>query len=67
MDTSSQGKVYIKDQTADYVQLDADLHKFNHGCVRAFNSLPNDNNLDWSKFKAFADDKINVTQRKEIA
>ena len=22
------------------------------------NSLPNDNILDWSKFKAFADDKI---------
>ena len=22
------------------------------------NSLPNDKNLDWSKFKAFADDKI---------
>ena len=26
-----------------------------------FNALPNDKNLDWSKFKAFADDKINVT------
>ena len=25
-----------------------------------FNSLPNDKILDWSKFKAFADDKINV-------
>ena len=25
------------------------------------NSLPNDNILDWSKFKAFADDKIYVT------
>ena len=24
-----------------------------------FNSLPNDKILDWSKFKAFADDKIN--------
>ena len=27
------------------------------------NSLPNDTILDWSKFKAFADDKINVTEK----
>ena len=27
-----------------------------------FNSLPNDKILDWSKLKAFADAKINVTQ-----
>ena len=27
-----------------------------------FNSLPNDKILDWSKFKAFADDKINETK-----
>ena len=26
-----------------------------------FNSLPDDKTLDWSKFKAFADDKINAT------
>ena len=25
------------------------------------NSIPNDNILDWSKLKAFADDKITVT------
>ena len=25
-----------------------------------WDSLPNDKILDWSKFKAFADDKINV-------
>ena len=30
-------------------------------CTACFNSLPNDKNLDWSKFKALADDKINVT------
>ena len=29
----------------------------------AFNSLPRDKILDWSKFKALADDKINVTKR----
>ena len=27
-----------------------------------FNSLPNEKFLDWSKLKAFADDKINMTQ-----
>ena len=27
----------------------------------SFNSLPNAKILNWSKFKAFADDKINVT------
>ena len=27
------------------------------------NSLPNDKILDWSKFKAFAEDKENVTQK----
>ena len=30
------------------------------------NSLPNDKILNWSKFKAFADDKINVTQKYEF-
>ena len=32
-------------------------------CSKRFNSLPNDKILDWSKFKAFADDKINVTEK----
>ena len=27
-----------------------------------FNSFPNNKIIDWSKFKAFADDKINVTE-----
>ena len=27
-----------------------------------FNSLPNDKILDWSKLKAFADDKTNTTK-----
>ena len=27
------------------------------------NSLPNDNFLDWSKLKVFADDKINVNEK----
>ena len=29
---------------------------------RAFNSLPNGKILEWSKLKAFADDKINVAE-----
>ena len=29
------------------------------------NSLPNDKILHWSKFKAFADDKIDVTRKKK--
>ena len=28
-----------------------------------FNSLPNNKFLDWSRLKAFADDKINVTKK----
>ena len=31
-----------------------------------FNSLPNDKILDWSKLKAFADDKINVNEVLKI-
>ena len=30
------------------------------------NSLPNDNFLDWSKLKAFADDKTNVTEKMKF-
>ena len=31
-----------------------------------FNRLPNDEILDWSKLKAFADDKINVTEKMKF-
>ena len=31
-----------------------------------FNPLPNDKILDWSKLKAFADDKINVTEKMKF-
>ena len=30
------------------------------------NSLPNDKNFDWSKLIAFADDKINVTEKSKF-
>ena len=32
-------------------------------CRGNINSLPNDKILDWSKFKEFSDDKINVTEK----
>ena len=31
--------------------------------IQEINSSPNDKILDWSKLKAFADDKINVNQK----
>ena len=31
-------------------------------CTILFNSLPNNNFLDWTIFKAFADDKLNVAK-----
>ena len=31
-----------------------------------FNSLPNDKILDWTKLKAFTDDKINVTEKFKL-
>ena len=31
--------------------------------LELFKSLPNDKILDWSKLKAFADEKINVTKQ----
>ena len=33
---------------------------------KPFNPLPNDNFLDWSKFKAFADGKIIVTYQQKF-
>ena len=41
----------------------------NQGKVRALdciNSFPNVKFLDWSKFKAFADDKIKVTEKLQF-
>ena len=38
-----------------------------HLSTYLFNSLPNDKILDWSKLKAFADDKINVTVKLKFS
>ena len=39
------------------------IYTFLVGRYWDFNSLPNNKILDWSKFKAFADDKLNVTEK----
>ena len=33
---------------------------------KPFNSLPNDKFSDWSKLKAFADDKLNLTEKLKL-
>ena len=38
------------------------VHPDVDGCMM-FNSLPNDKIVDWSKLKAFADDKRKVTEK----
>ena len=44
-----------------------EIHKYVSCCLdmteTMLNSLPNDKILDWSKFKALADDKINLNQK----
>ena len=35
-------------------------------CTYCFNSLPNDKFSDWSKLKAFADDKLNLTEKLKL-
>ena len=34
-----------------------------NNAIVPINTLPNDKILDWSKLKAFADDKINVDEK----
>ena len=53
-------------------QAIADVHKLcmfhdvNQTTNCRLNPLPNDNILDWSKFKAFADNKTNVTENMKF-
>ena len=35
-------------------------------CAVRINSLPNNKILDWSKLKAFADDKIKLTKKSKL-
>ena len=42
------------------------LHNEPCSMIREFNSLPSDKILDWSKFKVFADNKINATEKLKI-
>ena len=39
------------------------LVQIDTNCRRYFNCLPNDNFLDWSKSKSFADDKLNFAEK----
>ena len=65
-------KTVGKGEIAHYEQFLLFPHCFQKACFPGvskgvivwewFNSLPNDNFLHWSKLKAFADDKINVTR-----
>ena len=62
----TEGQVYCIIQSLDKMNLfsgDHLLGTMHHGdrLKTSFQSLPNDKILDWSKLKAFADDKINVT------
>ena len=34
--------------------------------TRIFNSLPNKKNLDWTKLKTFADDKMNLNEKLKL-
>ena len=42
------------------------LPSYNRKANFLFNPLPNDKFLDWSKFKAFADNKINATKNHYV-
>ena len=50
-------------------KLVSNIFSFSHNVFQkkpsseSFNSLPNNKILDWSKLKAYADDKINVTEK----
>ena len=52
------GKIQADDNVLALLKLGA----FGDGKL-TINSLPNDKILDWSKLKALADDKINVTEK----
>ena len=44
-------------------KFDENGSKFSNSTSEPFNSWPNDKILDWSTLKAFADNKINVTEK----
>ena len=55
------GCIWTFDENSRFI-LEQNLHEPCSG-QRGLNSLPNNKILDCSKFKAFADDKINVGQK----
>ena len=42
------------------------VFQFKDGEACYFNPLPNDKILDWSKLKAFADDKMNLAEKLKL-
>ena len=68
---SQQSKLRVKDQTAflcSLILIGFYLKKNTSSMtVRgAFNSVPSDKSLDWSKLKAFADNEIKVTEKLNL-
>ena len=49
-----------------YADLIYTGNKSNYSYERCFNLLPNDKSLDFTKLKAFADDKQNVAKMKFV-
>ena len=68
--------VYIPEQYFNFSMLlwhdmyfrQSGTYLYNHlPHIPVLNSLPNDKILDWSNFKAFADNKINVVKKLKLA
>ena len=59
---NSQASTDTNKSAADSVKLYIDIRSR----ISSINPLPNDRMLDLSKFKAFADDKIILTQKFKI-
>ena len=69
---------YIQNQTFEYVNSKCPLNEYHiyysppsllisiRVSIFLINSLPNHNFVDWSNMKAFADDKINVTEKLKL-
>ena len=56
--------VQVKDLNTYLVLTDLQLHHLQ--IPKTVNSLPNNKILDWSKLKAFADDKMNLNEKFKL-
>ena len=55
-------EAYSHKKSVDYLEVKAIIVTESFSVKRGFTALPNHRILDWSKFKAFADEKISLTQ-----